>query len=240
MFSEFLNYIVIPTLVSAGTVCVYYIWNPDGTEKLISDIAWYGVNMYSKVSIIIENISIQDDNMSEEEEEEDMEESLSYFNSKNHITVSIGTDYKELPEDWYKNTNVDLLMLEIENSNKEQYKIFHSYETLIKSSEEWETLDKLFVQVELEQNNKVIDLHKHLDNFYVVGNEILSKPFLQWYLKTWYNTTLQDEYTLKIFDKDVNLFSIGPGTHIHINEDGYSIVDEKSENDTEYEGAVNE
>ncbi len=74
---------------------------------------------------------------------------------------------KSLPEEWWKdsNTNVDLLILKNE-SNKEQFKIFHNYKTLVNSSNEWNVVEKPFVQVELEQNNTVIDIHKHLKSIF--------------------------------------------------------------------------
>jgi hypothetical protein len=53
---------------------------------------------------------------------------------------------------------------------------------------------------------------------------------------------LCDEYTLKIFDKDVNLFSIGPESYILLGNEKYSIIDTENEEiaDTNYEGATDE
>jgi len=253
MFSEIFNYIVIPTLLSAGAFGVYYIWNPEDSKYFISHIAWYGVNMYSKASIYFENLAQYEEILSDDDNADDTEDEeviLSYFNSENQIVVSLGTDHKTLPEEWWKdsNFNVDLLMLKKCNGDEEQFKIFHNYKELANLDNEWNTIEKQFVQVELEQDNKVIDIHKHLNKFYIIGNRILSKPFLEWYLKTWYDITLSNEYVLKIFDKDVNLFSISAGTHIYINNNSYSVVDtidteddESSDNDTaSYEGASDE
>jgi len=68
---------------------------------------------------------------------------------------------------------------------------------------------------------------------------------LKWYLKSWYNIELCDEYTLKIFDKDVNLFSIGPESYIYLGNEKYSIIDttkneEVTDSDANYEGAIDE
>ena len=54
MFSEIVNYIVIPTLLSASALGAYYVWSPEDSKKLISSIAWYGVNMYSRAAIYYE------------------------------------------------------------------------------------------------------------------------------------------------------------------------------------------
>jgi len=247
MFSEIVNYIMIPTLLSASALGAYYVWSPEDSKKLIASIAWYGVNMYSRAAIYYETF-VQYDSSDDEKDDFDEEESLSYYNNENQIIVSLGTDYKTLPDEWWNDSknNVDLLMLKKSLCDNIKYKIFHKHQELMKSEIEWVTMEKQFVQVELEQDGKVIDIHKHLDQFYTVGNSILSKSFLRWYLKSWYNIELCDEYTLKIFDKDVNLFSIGPESYIYLGNEKYSIIDitENEEttdsDDANYEGASDE
>jgi len=246
MFSEIVNYIVIPTLLSASALGAYYVWSPEDSKKLISSIAWYGVNMYSRAAIYYETF-VQYDLSDDEEDEFDEEESLSYYNNENQIIVSLGTDYKTLPSEWWNDSknNVDLLILKKSLCDNMKYKIFHKHQELMKSGIYWVTIEKQFVQVELEQDDEVIDIHKHLDQFYTVGNSILSKSFLRWYLKSWYNIELCDEYTLKIFDKDVNLFSIGPESYIYLGNEKYSIInitenEETTDSDANYEGASDE
>jgi hypothetical protein len=249
MFSEIVNYIVIPTLLSASALGVYYVWSPEDSKKLISSIAWYGVNMYSRAAIYYETFAQYEYSLSEEEDDFEEEESLSYYNNENQIIVSLGTDYKTLPDEWWNDSknNVNLLMLKKSLCDNIQYKIFHKHKELMKSEIDWVTMEKQFVQVELEQDGEVIDIHKHLDQFYIVGNSILSESFLRWYLKSWYNIELCNEYTLKIFDKDVNLFSIGPESYISLGNEKYSIIDiteneeETADNDdANYEGASDE
>lgn len=250
MFSEIINYIVIPSLLSASALGAYYVWSPEDSKQLISSIAWYGVNMYSHASIYYENFTRDKYNLSDEDSDfdDEEEESLSYYNSENQLTVSLGTDYKNMPDEWWNDSknNIDLLMFKKSLGDSIKYKIFNTHKELIKSDNDWVTLEKPFVQVELEQNGEVIDIYKHLDHFYTVGNSILSKSFLSWYLKSWYNIELCDKYTLKIFDKDVNLFSIGPESYIFLDNDKYSIIDATEKEDTtdsddaNHEGAVDE
>jgi len=248
MFSEIVNYIVIPTLLSASALGAYYVLSPKDGKKLISRIAWYGVNMYSRAAIYYETFATDDvlDEASDEEDDLFEEESLSYYNSENQLIVSLGTDYKTVPNEWWNDSenNVDLLMLKKSFCDNIKYKIFHTHKKLTEADIEWVTLEKQFVQVELEQDGKVIDIHKHLDQFYTVGNCILSKSLLSWYLKTWYNMELCDEYTLKIFDKDVNLFSIGSESYIYLSNEKYSIIniteETRDSDDANYEGAVDE
>jgi len=239
MFSEIVNYFVIPTLLSASALGAYYILRPNEGKKFVSQVAWYSVNMYSRASIYFENFVKTEPVTLVEEEEFAEVESLSYYNSKKQIVIALGSDYKSLPQEWWEGNviNTDLLMLKKSLCDGEQYKIFKKHADLIKSDISWNTLDKQFVQVELEQDDKIIDIHKHLDQFYITGNSILSKPFLQWYLKEWYNIELNDKYTLKIFDKDINLFSIGPESYILLDDKNYSVIDCAK---SIYEGAMND
>ena len=243
MFSEIVNYIVIPTLLSASALGAYYVWSPEDSKKLISNVAWYGVNMYSRASIYYETFAQYDLSDDEEDDFDEEEESLLYYNSENQLLVSLGTDYKTMPDEWWNDSNnIDLLMFKKSLGDSIKYKTFNTHKELMKSDNDWVTSEKQFVQVELEQNGVVIDIHKHLDHFYTVGNSILSKSFLRWYLKTWYNMELCDKYTLKIFDKDVNLFSIGPESYILLGDEKYSIINTENEEiaDTNYEGATDE
>ena len=78
--------------------------------------------------------------LSEEEEDDfDEEESLSYYNNENQIIVSLGTDYKTLPDEWWNDSknNVDLLMLKKSLCDNIKYKIFHKHKELMKSDINW-------------------------------------------------------------------------------------------------------
>ena len=62
------------------------------------------------------------------------------------------------------------------------------------------------------------------------------------YLKKWFNNVLtEDTYILKIFDKDVNLFTLTPQQYILITDDGYEIknIDEESESEESESGESN-
>ena len=90
MFSEIVNYIVIPTLLSASALGAYYVWSPEDSKKLISSVAWYGVNMYSSASIYYETFAQYDLSDNEEDDfDEEEEESLLYYNSENQLIVSL-------------------------------------------------------------------------------------------------------------------------------------------------------
>ena len=256
MFSEIFNYFVIPTMVSLGAFGVFYILNPDTANKVMKTVAWESVKMYSKASIYLENLA-QSSSTDEEfidNENDDFDEVkplLSYYNLDDGLEVQMGCDYETLPQEWWNDSeeNVDLIILKNENPT-ELFKTFKNH-TKFNSADNnnWDKVEKQFVQIELVQNETCIDIHKHLDCFYIKGNILFTPAFMNWYLKKWFNNVLtEDTYTLKIFDKDVNLFTLTPEQYIILTNDGYKIknIDEESESEesendeesaSEYEGA---
>jgi hypothetical protein len=91
--------------------------------------------------------------------------------------------------------------------------------------------NKPFIQVELvEPGVQPVDIHSNLPGFYVNGNIILDKSFLEWYLKYYYDRDLPDEYTIRIFDKDVNMFSLSKGRGVILKDDKYNIIYENGNN----------
>ena len=236
MFSDLFSYFVIPTMVSISAFGVYYLLNPVKGNDIIKDVAWQSVNLYSKASIYFENLanSIEDDNEDENDDFNENQPLLSYYNYQNELEVQLGDDYNNLPEEWWKDSekNVDLIILK-RQTNNEVFKTFKNYNKFCNTDKQnWETVEKQFVQIELVQNGTCIDIHKHLDCFYLANNALFTPAFLKWYLKKWFNNTLnEDTYTLKIFDKDVNLFTLNSEQYIIITNNGYKIknIDEESE-----------
>ena len=243
-------------MVSLGAFGVFYILNPDTANKVMKTVAWESVKMYSKASIYLENLA-QSSSTDEEfidNENDDFDEVkplLSYYNLDDGLEVQMGCDYETLPQEWWNDSeeNVDLIILKNENPT-ELFKTFKNH-TKFNSADNnnWDKVEKQFVQIELVQNETCIDIHKHLDCFYIKGNILFTPAFMNWYLKKWFNNVLtEDTYTLKIFDKDVNLFTLTPQQYILITDDGYKIknIDEESESEesendeesaSEYEGA---
>ena len=109
----------------------------------------------------------------------------------------------------------------------DKFKIFYNYRDLSSNKVEWEDMDKSFIQVELVQNNKEpLDICKKLDKFNINGNIILGHAFLQWLLWKYYDLELDDDYTLKIFDKDVNLYEIKSGQSIKLLKKSVVVVED--------------
>ena len=85
-------------------------------------------------------------------------------------------------------------------------------------------IDKLFIQVELKQRGKSIDIHEHLQYFYVKNNHILDNVFLKWYLKYWYFLDLEDDYTLSIIDHNVKILKVKSCQSLLLTDGKYVII----------------
>ena len=83
------------------------------------------------------------------------------------------------------------------------------------------TIEKQFIQVELEQNNKKICIHENLEKFYLADNKLFTKSWLQWYLTNYYGERLEEDYIIHIIDSSVNLFKISGKEYIFLTKQSY-------------------
>ena len=61
------------------------------------------------------------------------------------------------------------------------------------------------------------------EQFNLLGNIILDKPFLKWYLYQHYNVKDIDNYIITILDNDVNLHELNNSNYILIEQDSFKI-----------------
>ena len=224
MFSQIWNYMLLPVAISSCSIGVYYIINPESAKNIFSYLMWHGVNLYSKATILFEQI-VQIETLNDADDTKEVMADLSYYNCDNKLQISMG-QVPPLPGKWWNDFHekVDLLILKNLNSSEKQYKVFNSYKDLQYDTNEWKRIENPFVQVELEQKGQdPISIHNNLAPFYIKGNKILDKTFLTWYLKKWYNITLGNDYVLKIFDKNVELFEIDKSKYIYMGDKGHCV-----------------
>lgn len=84
-----------------------------------------------------------------------------------------------------------------------------------------------FLQVEYiikgDGADTIHDIHKYLNGFYINGNTILDREFLEWYLSYYYDMSCAPEYILRIIDKDIKMFDITPDNKIVLNDKTYVV-----------------
>jgi len=73
------------------------------------------------------------------------------------------------------------------------------------------------------ENNIEINLFKPF-NFYIDGNVILNKVFLEWYCNKYYQVKLNNNYKLQIIDDNANFINLDHNQGILLNKDNYTII----------------
>jgi len=70
-----------------------------------------------------------------------------------------------------------------------------------------------------------VDIHSNLTGFYINGNTLLDYEFLNWFLPYYYEMNIEKEYELRVFDKDVNMFTLSSNQLIKIDNNSYEIIE---------------
>ena len=227
MSNILMNYFVVPSVVSMVGFMALVVIHPVLAKKVAKEISWQSVRMFSRANIFMEKLvdKYAERYVSSSSESEDSadETRLSYFDTKQNIMIEVGNDHNDISKEWWENNKDDIGFFMLTDDN-DLMKISHNYDSLV-FSDDWTTVEKPFVQVELVQNDNTLDIHEKLNDFYVSDNVILDKSFLKWYVGHFFDTELEEDYILKIFDKDVNLFEMNSGQMVKLSKDGYKVMD---------------
>lgn len=240
-----LNYIYY--LFGAGVIgtvglTIYYYINPEGAEDLAQQATWNTVRCYHKVKHNVKKINKKFLELQKKQEYElaninikykknNLEKSDDIELNKNNIEF-IGyklkddttfTTYDFDNEYIYDNT-FDLMFLKKEEADKNIYKRITTVENLHEQTDNFDLVQKPFVQIELDQNNNKTSIHKKLENFYVKGNTILDKAFLAWFMRYKYYIQLNNNYELNIIDSNINMFKLDESKSIKLLRDSRTDV----------------
>ena len=265
MLYDLLYYVVLPAAAITASLGAWYIWDPDNVKNKLFGLSWRASKFYVECSEYAErftnnfrdNIStnirgyksgsdFESDN--EDEEEETTQQSLICYISKEKTCYTVDV-VDECVTELLEKHPPSIMFLKTQINDTVFYKRTDS--PLIRNTEFFTMTHKPFIQIEfikLDNEGKSsgdnIDIHPCLECCYVNGNTILDRAFLEWYLDCYYKLTEFNDYELRIFDKDVNMFTVSSAQAIQLEDDTYKIieVENKSTNvvqDT-YEGAEEE
>lgn len=213
-------YYIIGGLIGIGA-CYFYDKN-----KLINKLTEMSWNLTSNYHYFYDTCNTYNDvinneynkifnnNGVEEDNEEDINDTQFIgYNIKND------TEYKsnDLTNSYIYDNNFDIMFLTKNIDNKPLFLRLMNKNDL--SNNEFINTDKLLLQIELEQDNKKIEIHEHFTPFYINNNILLDHTFLLWYLKQYYNIMLKNEYVLHIIDNDINMFKLVKDQSIKIISD---------------------
>jgi len=78
-----------------------------------------------------------------------------------------------------------------------------------------------FLQVECVMGKEKYDIHEHISKYYITNNMIMDEIFMRYFMKHWYDVELDEDYKLKIIDKNVNLLTLEKNQKILLGKDDY-------------------
>lgn len=81
-----------------------------------------------------------------------------------------------------------------------------------------------FLDIMILLNQEKYTINFGSKNFYIAGNILFDKAFVQWYLKQFFNVVVVDTYVCIIMDQNINLLTLDATNYILLAADSYSIV----------------
>jgi len=209
-----------------GTIGYGFLWiyDRDMAQDVAQQVSWNSVKAYHKVNLEYDNLKRwyeintreRIDRSDDEEEDYAPKKDVEFlgYNTKDDTTYK--SDILE-NNPYIDDNNFDLMFLIKKIEDKDLYKrILDKNE--INENIKMEKTKKPFIQVELCQREDKTSIHKHLEHFYIENNKLLDKPFISWYVKTFYGLLLDEEYSLSIIDSDVNMFKLNNAQHIVLSD----------------------
>ena len=232
MLDELYYYLMLPLTVGALGFGFYFIIEPDKTKAMLTNWSWQASKAYITVqgwgdgiASYLENSDTgsSSDEDSDDDEEEENKRQVVMFDDKDRNNY-IGTIPESTDEckDMIKKINPSLMFIKTTVNDIDYFK--RTTDPCLSDTNYLTFTDKPFVQVEYIVDDKtVLDIHENLTGFYVNGNKILDEAFLNWYLYYFYSKPLDSDYTLRIFDKDVNMFVIKKDQYIQLDNNEYTV-----------------
>ena len=228
-------YILTPMLVLGAGFGAYYMYDPDAAQLTAMYLTWNAIHCYVKLTDLfkptvkkVQEKQINDAVADKKQVTQKPHQSIVYYveDEKNtYITDSI----TEKSFEHIQSTNPLIMFLRTRYNCGMIY--FKRTQNPLANATEYLTLqERPFIQVEfIESGQDALDIHSKLAPFYVEGNIILDVAFLKWYLHNYYDRPAFGEYTLKIIDKNVHMFTLDNTQHILIQDGGYTVVNEEEE-----------
>jgi hypothetical protein len=233
MFYDLYYYLVLPLVAMGASMGTWYIIYPDNAKSTLATVSWKTTlfcvecnELKNSILNRFENIATVDSEYESdfEDEPDKIEKSLLYNDTygNNYITNKITAETLEKIKDF--KPRIMFIRSKIGN---EYY--FKRTTDPLNTSECDAMFDKPFIQVEYVTKNggveKIVDIHSNLKGFYINGNTLLDYEFLNWFLPYYYEMNIEKEYELRVFDKDVNMFTLSSNQLIKIENNSYEIID---------------
>jgi len=220
MFYTLCYYTALAGSFGISLAGITFYFNRPLFDDVSRRMAWKGLEFYHDITTFIENIM----NAShDDEEDEELTDS-----SENNILAYTTHDGKTASLSYIPPIN-DLLFFKKKVDDTLYYKRITANDDIKNLT--FNPLKKQFIQVELKYNDTSLEIHEHLDQFYLEDNHILDTVFLKWYTKFWFFLDLPQEYKINIIDKDVNILTLQQNQSIVFADNKYVIATQPSDED---------
>ena len=226
MFVDFCYYFIYTGFIGATCFGSYYCYDPENANDILMDISWKSLNLYFSTKTYVNKFLDKDVNKkkSTNVKTNPLETYIIFNKENNSISHKENLDHLEkldLSNYLYFLVKDDNTFLRLDNN------------TFNVKNNDLIPVEKQFIQVELNVGDINIDINSYLKHYYCKENKILDQSFLLW-LREYYllqhipvEYIKNNDYTIKIIDKNVEMFDISPTQYIVFNEkDKYKIVSE--------------
>ena len=212
MLYEFCYYLAL-----TGTLCITaagatYYYNKNAFYKIASAIGTNGLYLYHDIITFLKGHEGQGKSY---DISKDLEE------TEDDALLSYSSDVGETAMTRYAPDNADIIFMKRKIGDKTYCKRINKNDDI--KNLKFDPVDQNpFIQVELKQNDKTLEIQEHLNHFYIVDNVILDSVFLKWYMDYWFSVQLAEKYEVHIIDHNVNIFTLSPTQSILIIKGGYA------------------
>jgi hypothetical protein len=241
---EILYYLTLPFVILSASMASFYVLYPEESKKQLMGMSWKLTKFMVECNEVIdklnnkfkssdENSGYDSDSETDDEDNEYDEVIIYNHNTKRSLSFDIEHFYEKT--DFLNNDNIKLILFHSMEDDDEKYKRIDRIEDIeiLKEDEdnlEVKPIEKQFIQIEYitedkDGNEKIVDIHSNLGDFYVKGSIILDRYFLEWYLETFYDIEIDGNYKLRFFDKDVNMFTLSTNNAIVLSDNTYTKID---------------
>jgi len=225
----FVAYVLTPAIVLGAGFGAYYMYDPEAAHLTAIQWTWNAIYCYVKLT---DYFKTPVKKIQKKRPKDTADEKSNIINQHQSLIYYVGSEKNTYITDILTEKSLELIqatnpLIMFLRTHYKHMVYFKRTQNPMASDTEYLTLvERPFIQVEFfETDKKALDIHSHLGAFYVEGNIILDAAFLKWYLQYYYDRSSFGEYTLKIIDKDVNMFTLNKMGHILIQDGGYTVVD---------------